>query len=168
MSADKSLKFFTACGFLFAGDARIGSSSYYRTQRFSNNCGLIEKHWWRECLIDPDLDPSKLSEDAFRYHSEWAIEEASKRQQVAGLRRMDSLGWRVFHVQQWDHRLLATRTKFRKGAGLNRYFNRVHEETLGAFNYYYNFPQPSFFRKFRIYAGKLRRSIFPRRSPQRN
>ncbi len=76
-----------------------------------------------------------------------------------GLRRVDTPGWRVFHVQQWDHRLFETRELFRRGVGISRYLNRVHEDCLLSFDYYYNYPKPPFLRRLKVWAGRVRRAI---------
>ncbi len=150
--------FFSACGLRFRADQELVAGRYLRTQRFSNNCALIAKKFWEDALVCNPAD-GLVSTGAYRYHSEWAVEEKLRKRNLFGIRRYDSLDWRVFHVQQWDDRLLMTRDLFRRGEGVKAFFNRVHEDYRHPWEIYFNYPRPGRFKRLRIRLGELRRNM---------
>lgn len=159
---DEPLVFFSGCGLIFHDDKKIdGSENYLRTQRFSNNFGLLRKDLWLAAMQNHSLaQAEKLGFS--RYHSEWALEEEFRQKRLFGLRRVETLNWRVFHVQQWGDRLFKTRDLFQRSIGVKRYLNRVHEDSIHRSDYYYNYPQPSFIRRIRTWVGRYRRDILSR------
>lgn len=162
MVGNDQLVFFSGCGLIFQEDKKLDApGNYLQTQRFSNNFGLLRKDLWIFAMQNHSLDQAeKLG--YYRFHSEWALEEEFRQKNLFGLRRVETLNWRVFHVQQWGDRLFKTRDLFQRGVGVKRYLNRVHEDSLHRLDYYYNYPQPSFIRRIRIWVGKYRRAIWSR------
>ena len=159
LKTDPQLAFFSAAGVTFKEDRAEDSGRYLLTQRFSNNCGLIAKETWRRMVDTYDEASLGSLPDVARYHSEWAIEEAVRREKLFGLRMIESLDWRVFHVQQWDERLLRTRDLFRRGVGVSKYLNRVHDETEHPWESHYSYPKPPLWRRLRIRLGRWRRAL---------
>ena len=150
--------FFSNCGVCFAED-KIGlDGKYYFTQRFSNNFGLLAKHLWTRSIdrhpVETIRDPSGV-----RFHSEWAIEEEVRLSGKFGLRRVESMQWRAFHVHQWGDRLYKTREMFHRGIGIKRYLNKVHSMDTHPWDYYYNYPKPPLLNRLRIWAGRRRREV---------
>lgn len=109
------------------------------------------------------LDPTEELR-RYRFHSEWALEEEFRQKNLFGLRRVETLDWRVFHVNQWGDRLFKTRDLFQRGVDIQRYLNRVHEDSVHRldYDYYYNYPQLAFIRRIKIWVGKHRRAIWSR------
>lgn len=159
LDRNNQLVFFSGCGLIFRDDKSDGSGKYLQTQRFSNNFGLVRKDFWVNAMqkrrIDQLHDPN-----SHRYHSEWALEEELRQEKLFGIRRIETPDWRVFHVQQWDDRLFKTRDLFRQGVDIKKYLNRVHEDCLGRWDYYYNYPKPPLTRRIRVWVGKYRRVIW--------
>jgi len=150
---------FSACGVIFRGDRPEPSGKYLLTQRFSNNCGLIARRDWLDCI---ERHPeSRLPPHKTRIHPEWAIETEMTDARRFGLRRYETADWRVFHVQQWDARLLETRERFRRGDGIEPYLNRVWEELPFPEAEFYNYPL------WRRLKGRLRASLGRRLRPRR-
>ncbi len=144
----EGLVYFSACGVIFRGDRPEPSGKYLVTQRFSNNCGLISKQDWTSLV---EQYPESLLQPKYsRFHSEWAIETAMRKSGRFGLRRFETADWRVFHVQQWDARLLETRELFRQGVGIEPYLNRVWEDLPYPEAEFYNYPP------WRRLKGRLR------------
>lgn len=158
LTSDDRLKFFSGCGVRFIEDQLEVSGKYRRTQRFSNNFGLISKQFWLESMANHGLE-SITDDVGRRFHSEWAIEEELRQKNLWGLRPVDTMDWRVFHVHQWDDRLLKTRELYRRGVKVSKYLNRIHDIQMYPWVYYYNFPRPPMLRRIRIWAGKWRREI---------
>ncbi|NJR38451.1 MAG: hypothetical protein HC781_05900 [Leptolyngbyaceae cyanobacterium CSU_1_4] len=154
--------FFSGCGVMFHGDRPLDAAgNYLCTQRFSNNFGLLRKDLWMSAIQNYSLEEAEKA-GCSRFHSEWALEEEFRQNNLFGLRRVDTLNWRVFHVQQWGDRLFKTRDLFQRGVGVQRYLNRVHEDSIDRLDYYYNYPQPPLSRRIRIWIGKYRRTIWSR------
>jgi len=149
--------FLTGCGVRYLADTVAVPGRFLRTRYFSNNFGLILRDFWLNAI--ERHGPSHVDEAARRFHSEWAVEEELRRLDRDGLRRLDSEYWRVFHVQQWDDRLLKTRELFRRGVGVKRYLNRIHEHYRHPWEYYFNYPKPPLITLLRIRFGELRRGI---------
>lgn len=131
--------FFSACGLIFRGDRFDDDRKYLVTQRFGNNCGLLPRHFWLHVMekYPKTLLPTRY----WRFHSEWAIETALREEGLFGLRRWETLDWRVFHVQQWNARLFKTRELFRRGMGVLPYLNRVWEDLPFPAAEFYNYPR---------------------------
>jgi hypothetical protein len=142
---------FSACGVIFRGDRAEPSGKWLRTQRFSNNCGLIARRDWSSCM--ERFPESLLPPHKTRMHPEWALEKLMGDDQRFGLRRLETPEWRVFHVQQWDERLLETRALFRRGVGIQPYLNRVWEDLPYPEAEFYNYPL------WRRLKGRLRSSL---------
>lgn len=161
----EGLVFFSACGLLFRGDRPEAGGRYLVTQRFSNNCGLVSRRAWLDAI--EKYPEHLLRPQQTRFHSEWALEHALRIEKRFGLRRRESAEWRVFHVQQWDARLLATRDRFRRGVGIAPYLNRVWEELPYPEAEFYNYPVRKKLEgrlrvtlsSLRRWIGKLRRSV---------
>jgi hypothetical protein len=158
LASDDRLRFFSGCGVRFLEDELEPSGKYRRTQRFSNNFGLISKEFWMAAMAAHPV-AAMTNDVGQRYHSEWAIEEELRQKNLFGLRPVDGMDWRVFHVHHWDGRLLKTRELFRRGVKIKRYLNRIHDQQMHPWIYYYNYPKPPWLRRVRIWAGKLRRDI---------
>lgn len=158
---DNQLVFFSNCGVTFQADELEPSGRYFRTQRFSNNFGLIKRKTWLSIINHRGIDQIP-NEATRRFHSEWALEEDFRENNLFGLRRLDTVNWRVFHVQQWDDRLFKTRELFRKGVNITHYLNRVYEEVRHNYDFYYNYPNPSLLRQIRVWIGAKRRLFWKR------
>jgi hypothetical protein len=157
LEGDDNLAFFSACGLKYRDDKAEPGGRYFLTQRFSNNCGLLRRdHWIEEIEARPQ---ETLQGGAERFHSEWALEEGYRLQNRWGLRRRDTMDWRVFHVQRWDATLLETRELFLRGVDVERFLNRVHEDNIHPWERIYNFPAPSPIKLLRIRLGKWRREL---------
>jgi len=150
--------FFSACGVRFRADQEYVKGKYLRTKRFSNNCALVSKKFWEDALAHNPAD-GLVKTETYRFHSEWAVEEELRKSNLFGIRRHDSLEWRVFHVQQWDERLLLTREMFRRGEGVKAFFNRVHEDYRHPWEIHFNYPRPGQLKRLRIRIGELRRAM---------
>jgi hypothetical protein len=153
----QEVMFFTGCGLLFRKDIPIAGQPFLKTQRFSNNFAVIRKDTWLHHMYR--YKPEQLDPEAQRYFTEWAIEEGCHQDQRYGLRRYNSSDWRVFHVQQWDEKLLQTREKFQLGKNIQPYFNRYFEDQYYPWYWYYNYPKPSLLKLARIKFGAWRRKI---------
>jgi hypothetical protein len=154
------LAFFSACGLRYRDDTLEPSGKYFLTQRFSNNCGLLRRSHWLAAI---DARPQELLQgEAERFHSEWALEEGYRQENRFGLRRKDTLDWRVFHVQRWDETLLKTRDRFLRGADVKRFLNRVVEDNIHPWENIYDHPAPSPIKRLRIRFGKWRRTLLNR------
>lgn len=157
LQQNQQLVFFSGCGLVFRGD-KAKSKNYLQTQRFSNNFGLIRKDFWLAAIANHSVDHIREA-GADRFHSEWALEEEFQQKNVYGLRRIETLDWRVFHVQQWGDRLFETRDLFHRGVRVEQYLNRVHEDCVSSWDYYYNFPKPPLLHRIRVWTGKYRRLV---------
>jgi hypothetical protein len=147
--------YFTGGGIRFRDDREEIPGRFLRTRQFSNNFGLISRAFWDTAL--ERHPPASKGEAARRFHSEWAITEELLRQDRSGLRRYDTMSWRVFHVQQWDDRLLQTRARFRRGDGVGPFLNRVYEDYRHPWQWHFNYPVPPLLTRLRIRIGEWRR-----------
>ncbi|MBW4516008.1 MAG: hypothetical protein KME11_12385 [Timaviella obliquedivisa GSE-PSE-MK23-08B] len=162
MVGNDQFVFFSGCGVIFRDDKKLDAlGNYLQTQRFSNNFGLLRKDFWMLAMQNHSLDQAEQL-GVYRFHSEWALEEEFRQKNLFGLRRVETLNWRVFHVQQWGDRLFKTRDLFQRGVGIKRYLNRVHEDVIHRLDYHYNYPQPSLVRRITIWVGQHRRSVWSR------
>lgn len=153
----QKVMFFTGCGLLFRKDIQIEDQPFLKTQRFSNNFGVIRKDSWLNYMCS--YNPEQLEPEVQRYFSEWVIEEGCCHDQKHGLRRYNSSDWRVFHVQQWDGKLLETREKFRRGKNIQPFLNRYFEDHQHPWEWYYNYPKPSLLKLARMKFGAWRKKL---------
>ena len=158
LEQETDLHFFSGCGLHFRGDVLEAGGRYRRTQRFSNNFGLLRRTFWLTAMDRFAVDD--LDDETRRFHSEWALEEMFRQDNLWGLRRVDTLDWRVFHVQQWDDRLLQTRALFKQGRGVHRYLDREHESTVHRWDYHYNSTPPPLVSRARVWLGRHRRRLW--------
>jgi hypothetical protein len=148
--------FLTGDGVRFRDDQEQ-APGFFRTRHFSNNFGLIERAFWYAAM--DRHPPTSKGEAARRFHSEWAIGDELRRHDRFGLRRLDGWSWRVFHVQQWDERLFATRALFRRGVGIAPFLNRFYEDYRHPWQWHFNYPVPSLLKRLRIRLGAWRRGL---------
>lgn len=156
------LKFLTGCGLIYEADQPVpGREDICKTQRFSNNFAVFHRDFWNNALAAFPVD-DLAGQSHERYHSEWAIEESARRQGHWGLRRINSLDWRVMNVQRWDRRLLDTRERFMRGIAIEPYLNIHIERCRYEWERHYDADKPSLMRRMRIATGRWRREVLKR------
>jgi len=150
-------QFFTGCGLLFAADQPVIGTEYLRTQRFSYNFCVMKKSLWQS-IMDEYRD-AEIDESIRKFHCEWAVEQAAKKHDYWGLRRLDSMHWRVLHVQEWGPRMKKVRSHFFAGKGIKSFANKIHENTRHPWEQYYDYPKPNILKRMRIWLGDKRRRL---------
>jgi len=150
-------QFLTGCGIIFKADQPIEGTEYLKTQRFSYNFCIMKKTLWQE-IMDEFRD-ADIDESIRRFHCEWAIEQGLLKYNYWGRRRLDSMHWRVFHVQEWGPRMKTVRSNFIAGKGIKSYANKIYENTRHPWEQYYDFPKPNLLKRMRIWLGEKRRRL---------
>lgn len=151
-------QFFTGCGLIFEADRPIEGTEYIKTQRFSYNFCIMKRTLWQE-IMDEFRD-ADIDDNIRRFHCEWAIEQGLVKYNYWGRRRLDSMQWRVFHVQEWGPRMLKVRQDFFTGKRIKSYANKIFENTEHPWEQYYQYPKPNLLKRLRILLGESRRKIF--------
>lgn len=147
---------------VYAADQPVPGFSHYRlTQRFSNNFAVFRRDAWEEAMKAKPLE-MLIGQPEERFHSEWAIEQTMAERNVWGLRRMNTMDWRVINVQRWDQKLLSTRQKFLEGNGIEPFLNLKVEECRYTWERHFDADRPSLLRRWRIKAGRIRREFLGR------
>lgn len=152
-------QFFTGCGLIFESDQPIVGTEYLKTQRFSYNFCIMKKALWQDIMNE--YRNAEIDESIRKFHCEWAVEQAAKKYGYWGLRRLDSMHWRVFHVQEWGPRMEIVRHNFFAGKGIKSFANKIHENTKHPWEQYYDFPKPNILKLVRIWLGEKRKRLLP-------
>lgn len=150
-------QFLTGCGLLFEADQPVNGTEFLRTQRFSYNFCVMKKSLWQS-IMDEYRD-AEIDESIRKFHCEWAVEQAAKKYGYWGLRRLDSMHWRVFHVQEWGPRMEKVRRNFFAGKRIKSYANKTFERTQHPWERYYMHPKPSLAKLLKIKLGSFKKKI---------
>ena len=148
--------FLTGSTLPYRADRPLHDQRYRMTQRVSNCFMMIRPQVWRDLQVGEEAAKAQYG----RFFVEGVVEDNLVKEDLWGIRILNSPAFRIFHCQEWGPRLIFVRDTFQKGKNIKPYLKGFQDDYFGANTRNYMERKPPIVKRVRIFLGRWRRHLF--------